>query len=626
MAILAGSYKAPIPDATVIGPYDPTAQISVRVILRRPDLSGHLKNRHRFDHQQFAVLFSAAPDDILAVVKFADTHNLQSSILQSDHRSLILTGTVANFTTAFGVTLTEVEHNGERHRTRTGSINLPTEMQDIVTAVIGLDNRPVAKPHFRVAEPDKFAAHAAGNSLASPTQYTPQQIAEFYNFPPGDGTGQTLALIELGGGYKQSDLDAYFDYFTPKVIAIGNNAPTGDPNGPDGEVELDIEIAGALLPEATIAVYFGTNTDAGFLQAITTAIHDTTNKPAVISISWGGPESDWTSQSLQAFDEAFQAAAILGITVIAASGDNGSGDGLTDGVDHVDFPGSSPHVLCAGGTSILTANGKIISEVVWNDGGDSGASGGGVSGEFPVPSWQQGLSAMWSTNHVEILTERGVPDVAANADPNSGYSVYLDGTPAVVGGTSCVAPLWAALITRINQRLTAAGHATVGFANPQLYGAPSWANPITHGNNGDFAASPGWDACTGLGSPKGDQVAALWPPPPAVAEPPPATPPAVPVTPPVVAAPVSTSPIVLQATDQHAGQVLLSWTPWVIAGVNVEYLVEQRQASQSWVPVYLTDMSLANLLFDGTVPLDYRVVGLAKPGITISNTVTVQPT
>ena len=158
-------------------------------------------------------------------------------------------------------------------------------------------------------------------------------------------------MIELGGGYRPADLDAYFKSLgltTPVVTAVSvdhlQNTPTGDANGPDGEVMLDIEVIGAIAPQAKIAVYFAPNTDAGFLDAITTAIHDTTNQPSVISISWGGAESTWTSQAMTAMDEAFQAAAALGITVCAASGDNGSSDAVSDGGDHVDFPASSPFV------------------------------------------------------------------------------------------------------------------------------------------------------------------------------------------------------------------------------------------------------------------------------------------
>jgi kumamolisin len=270
---------------------------------------------------------------------------------------------------------------------------------------------------------------------------------------------------------------------------------------------LDIEVVGAIAPEAHIAVYFAPNTDAGFLDAITTAIHDDTNKPSILSISWGGPESSWTQQSLTAFDSAFQAAAALGITVCIASGDNGSSDGLTDGAAHVDFPASSPHVLACGGTSIQVAGSRITAETVWNDGAQGGAGGGGVSKVFALPAWQEGLKTTATAGGTAPLAMRGVPDVSGDADPETGYKVRIDGTDTVIGGTSAVAPLWAGLIARIN---SAKGN-PAGFVNPTLYANPAALNDVTQGNNGAFAAAAGWDACTGLGSPDGTKIAALLP-------------------------------------------------------------------------------------------------------------------
>lgn len=261
---------------------------------------------------------------------------------------------------------------------------------------------------------------------------------------------------------------------------------------------LDIEVVGAIAPAASIVVYFAPNTDAGFLDAVTTAIHDTTNKPSVISISWGSAESGWTAQAMTAMDSAFQAAATMGISVCVASGDNGSSDGVTTG-DHVDFPASSPHVLGCGGTSLHASQESITSEVVWNDGSNGGASGGGVSTFFAMPTWQTGRKVKHKSGSTTALTKRGVPDVAGNADPETGYDVRIDGSNTVIGGTSAVAPLWAALIARLNQNLGT----SVGFLNQMLYVHPQAFRDITQGNNGDFEAATGWDACTGLGSPNG---------------------------------------------------------------------------------------------------------------------------
>jgi kumamolisin len=198
-------------------------------------------------------------------------------------------------------------------------------------------------------------------------------------------------------------------------------------------------------------------------------------------------------------DDAFQAAATLGITVCVASGDNGSSDGVTDGGNHVDFPASSPFALACGGTRLAGSGAKISAESVWNDGASGGASGGGVSAQFPLPAWQANLVAVTAAGDSTALNMRGVPDVCGDADPQSGYNVRVDGTDTVIGGTSAVAPLWAALIARINQSAKNAA----GYINPKLYQNPQALRDITQGNNGNFSAEPGWDACTGLGSPNG---------------------------------------------------------------------------------------------------------------------------
>jgi kumamolisin len=423
---------------------------------------------------------------------------------------LVLAGTVAQFNDAFGVELQQYSHPGGTYRGRTGPVHVPVELNGIIEAVLGLDNRPQARPHFRMKAGD--ARRRSRPARAAATSFTPVQLAALYDFPRGDGKGECIAIIELGGGYRPQDIQAYFaglGLAAPGVTAVsvdhGTNQPSGDPNGPDGEVMLDIEVAGAIAPAAVIVLYFAPNTDAGFLDAVTSAIHDDARKPAVVSISWGGPESSWTQQAMSAMDQAFQAAAVMGITVCVAAGDSGSTDGVSDGSNHVDFPASSAHALACGGTSLQTSGTTIVKEVVWNDGPESGAGGGGVSTFFALPAWQQGLDATDAQGSRSPLARRGVPDVSGDADPQTGYRVLVDGTSAVIGGTSAVAPLWAGLIARIN----ALSGRPAGFVNPALYGKPAALRDITQGNNGGFAASPGWDACTGLGSPDGAKVASI---------------------------------------------------------------------------------------------------------------------
>ena len=514
---LSGSERQPLPGARSIGAADPTERLEVSVLVGRRG-SAALENRVKslaagdrtqghLKREDFAKQFGADPGDLAAIKTFAIQHGLV--IVQEDaaRRTVILSGTVAQFNDAFGVKLERFEHDGGSYRGRTGSIQLPDELRGIVEAVLGLDDRPQATPHFRVRDPGGTAQPRASSTAAA--SFTPTQLADLYDFPQGTGQGTCIGIIELGGGYRPADLRTYFKGLgvaMPKVSSVsvdhGKNQPTGKVNGPDGEVMLDIEVAGAVAPGASMVIYFAPNTDAGFLDAVTTAVHDVTNKPSVISISWGGPESTWTAQAMTAFDEAFQAAAAMGVTVCVASGDSGSSDGVSDGANHVDFPASSPHALACGGTSVQSAGGKITSEVVWNDGANGGAGGGGVSNVFPLPVWQQGLKVTGSNGVASALQLRGVPDVSGDADPQTGYDVRVDGTNTVFGGTSAVAPLWAGLIARIN----AGKGTTVGYINAQLYNNPKALNDITEGNNGSFLAAAGWDACTGLGSPDGTKL------------------------------------------------------------------------------------------------------------------------
>jgi kumamolisin len=521
---LSGSHRNPVPGSHAIGPIHPDERIEVTVRIRpRAPISNEVKSRtmhaqsphHRvyLTREQLAADHGASAEDIAKVAAFAAAHNLAVVHASEARRSVWLSGTASAFAAAFDVTLQEYDlPEGGTYRGRTGAIQIPADLEGIVVGIFGMDSRPQARPHFRIRPPKSTSASPA----ADETQFTPPQVAQLYDFPATvTGNGQCIGIIELGGGYKTADLKTYFSGLgvtEPKVSSVsvdqGKNSPTGSADGPDGEVMLDIEVAGSVAPGAKIVVYFCPNTDQGFLDAITQAVHDTTNKPSVISISWGGPESNWTAQSMEQFDQAFQAAATLGITVCVAAGDNGSSDGVSNGLAHVDFPASSPNALACGGTTIDVSTGSttISNEVVWNDGTDGGATGGGVSAQFPLPSYQENAGVPPSANPGG-QTGRGTPDVAADADPDTGYSVRVDGSDTVIGGTSAVAPLWAGLIALLNQSL---GH-PVGFLNPTLYGSISQATvfrDITSGNNGAYSAEPGWDACSGWGSVDGSKLLA----------------------------------------------------------------------------------------------------------------------
>ncbi len=478
----------------------PQEAISVSVTVRRRSpldlaaLGGGVLTREEFEAQ-----YGADPEDFATVERFAAEHGLAVDHAASSlgRRTVVLRGTAEQMERAFGVELNDYRDRKRKAKFHTfsGRVSVPKPVGDVIEAVLGLDARPIARAHFRLRGKGKRAAAAVS--------FNPPQVAALYGFPQAvDGTGQTIGVVELGGGYETSDLQQYFPALgvkTPAGVAVSVdgavNAP-GNPNGADGEVALDIEVAGSIAPGTKIAVYFAPNTEQGFVDAVTTAVHDKTNRPRVISISWGGPESGWSSSGMTALDNAAQSAAALGVTITAAAGDSGSSDGVNNGQNHVDFPASSPHVLACGGTRLTAAGTAIKSEVVWNDGATGGATGGGVSAVFALPSWQANAK-------VPGGMMRGVPDVAGDASPRSGYSILVDGQQEVVGGTSAVAPLWAALIALVNEQKGG----PAGFANPVLYKNPGAFHDITQGNNGTYSAGPGWDACTGLGSPVGTAVA-----------------------------------------------------------------------------------------------------------------------
>ncbi len=535
--VLPGSERAPLLAANDQKPAPPAKKLTVSVIVKRksPLTTANRLGKQRLTRAQYRRQHGADPVALKLVQSFAKEFGLAivPDPASAARRTVQLTGTVDAMQKAFGVTLRHMNQEGATYRIREGSITLPAPLIGSVEAVLGLDNRPQAKPHFRIAGQtgDRSARAAQAGGIAKPhflaanTSYTPVQVAELYQFPTGaSAAGQTIGIIELGGGYRTADLTAYFKTLgqkAPPVTAVsvdgGKNSPS-TPDGADGEVMLDIEVAGAVAPGANIVVYFATNTDQGFIDAITTAVHDTANNPSVLSISWGGPESSWTTQSLNALDAAAQSAAALGITITVASGDSGSTDGVTDGANHVDFPASSPHVLACGGTQLEGSGSTISSEVVWNElAGNEGATGGGVSNFFALPSWQASANVPAPT---VSGGGRGVPDVSGDADPSTGYTIRVDGQTMVIGGTSAVAPLWAGLIALAN----AQNGRSAGFLQPAIYAAKGKTafNDITSGTNYSgspvgFTAGPGWDACTGLGSPIGAKLIALLGAPPAAA-------------------------------------------------------------------------------------------------------------
>jgi kumamolisin len=525
---LPGSESAKPKTARRIGPCAGEQRMAVKVVVRHKDKESFFRRVEMTTNSQayvppisraeYVKRFGASAADFDLVTDFARGEGLTVGDRDPATRMIGLSGTVAQMNATFGVELAEFEITGDgalnRYRSYDGEegkpnmIHLQERLRDVVVAVLGLDQRPHARPHFK-----KSHAVPASGSAAACKPFTAPQVGRLYGFPTGEGNGQCIAIVNFTGGYAQSDLDTYFPALKlpmPEVVSVsvdgGHNAPTGNESD-DGEVTLDIEIAGAIAPAARIAVYAASNTKSGFVEAVSGAIHDARNAPSVVSISWGAPEDTWDAQSRDALNHALAAAVVLGVTVCVASGDLGSTDGSKDGHSDVDFPSASPYVLACGGTQLSihadsAAVDRISREVVWNDPVDGRASGGGRSAFFALPRWQHNLELTLHSGGRTALTHRGIPDVAAHADARNGYEVFITGKSVIFGGTSAAAPLWGGLIAQIN----ALAGRSAGFVNTRLYANRAACRNISEGNNGAYDASRGWDACTGLGSPDGKSL------------------------------------------------------------------------------------------------------------------------
>ena len=543
-AALAGSGRKFPRGAKMIGPSPPQQRIQVTLRLRSRRGANPLKEvlaamssqsprqREYLSRREYAERFGADPADVAQIEAFAHAKALTVIRVDLPARIIRLEGTVSALSAAFGVKLSQVRLNGVQRRVRRGAVFLPPELRGIVLGVHGLDNRPIACPHFRV----RTGSLGASARAAAAASFLPADIARLYDFPSGlTGAGQCIAILELndlsssgaasGAGYKTSDLQAFFrkaGITPPAVSAVGVDGGANLPgkSASDGEVVLDIEVAGSVAPGARIAVYFAPNTTSGFIDAVNAAVHDDMRRPSVVSISWGGPEDPdghVTAQFLDGLNEAIEQAAVMGVTVCVAAGDNGSADMGSDwdGKPHVDFPASSPFSLACGGTTLKASDSRISDESVWNDGPNGGATGGGVSNYFARPSYQQLVAVPASPTGFK---GRGLPDLAGDADPDTGYRIFLNGKWQVFGGTSAVAPLTAGLVALINEQLQKQFSKTAGHINPIVYAQDAVAafRDITACNNdvsgkphGEYSAGPGWDACSGVGVPDGAKLLRL---------------------------------------------------------------------------------------------------------------------
>ena len=527
---LPGSARALLPNSRPAGPVDSSELATLTVRLRsvgdiheleefvQKQSREPLAKRKYLRREDFAAKHGASAADFELIEDVAHVHDLTVLHRSAAQRTIILRGRLGDLLNAFPADVRIYHHSGGTYRGRQGEIEIPQQLAGIVTGVFGFDTRPKHRSSYRRAHASA-AGPGVGNGVAASVFAARYKFPTAYKNKPLDGTGQTIGIIELGGGYRASDLTIFFREIgvaKPRVSAIsvdhsGNKPSTSD--SADGEVMLDIEVAGAVAPQASIAVYFAPNNgDQGFMNGISAAVHDTERRPGVISISWGGPESAGDAQGINAFHEIFVAAAALGVTICVAAGDHGTADLDAqdwDGKIHVDHPAADDMVLACGGTQI--DGGK---DVVWNDGtafdssvqgGGGWATGGGISELFGVPAYQTGRGLPRSI--ASGKPGRGVPDIAMSA---TNYFTRVDGFEGASGGTSAVAPLMAALIALLNQ----AKAKNVGFLNPFLYAnaKAGVVHDVTKGTNAikntvkGYSAGAGWDACSGLGTPDGTAI------------------------------------------------------------------------------------------------------------------------
>jgi len=527
--ILPGSKRGKDPNAVKVGEVDPKERIEVTIGLAGPKLPGPDEYvGQTLSPEEFSEKYGTVKGDADRVAKSLKKFGLKVEGVSLESRSMRVSGTAAQMEAAFkpNMVVMRSAKQGE-YRGRTGALMIPEEIKGLVTGVFGLDQRRMARRKGRAA----LAAHPS-HAIALAAQ-TPTDLEQRYNFPPGDGAGQSIAIAEFGGGYFADDTKAYCTKFSrpvPAVTAIAVDAPAftlpqilalpparrKEELAASVEVMMDVESIAGLCPNASISVYFSSFDQRGWVDLLDQVI---AARPVTLSVSWGLAEDDpgWSSNAVQAINDRLNAARLLGITTCISSGDDGSGDQIDDGAAHTDFPSCSPSVLSVGGT-MLKRSGTTVKEVVWwetpgrrtMNGG--GSTGGGVSTAFNRPAWQ--TVSVTSLNSGSI-DGRIMPDVAALAGPPL-YDLVFAGSPQPNGGTSASAPLWAALIARINAKLPAGKQQR--FLTPLLYknggnGQPvgkATSRDITSGNNASFPqpgagykAGSGFDAVTGWGVPDG---------------------------------------------------------------------------------------------------------------------------
>ncbi|MBA3823507.1 MAG: peptidase S53 [Ktedonobacterales bacterium] len=524
---LSGHIIPALAQARPIGRTDASQKLSLSIALNLNNAAGlnallaaqNDPQSHEYHHyltpQTFAAEFGPSKATVLAVVNYLQSQGLQVNSIAPNHLLLDATGSAAQVQRAFAVQLANYRLAGRTVYAPTNEPSVPLALQGAIRAIGGLDD--VA--HYQPALTRAISGHGSGPNGG----YTPSELRAAYDLNPlissANGAGQTVGIFELDG-YVPTDINTYLSKYGLGAANYSNVLVDGATNTAGSgaiEAELDMEIVSAIAPGAAQKIYIGPNSLQGINDTYTKIVTD--NVAKVVSISWGACEAAMGTSELGALDTIFKQGAAQGQTFFAAAGDAGAYDCNTTGLG-VDSPADDPYVVGVGGTNLQTnSGGSYASEATWScatctQGRPKGAgAGGGLSSYFAQPSYQSGPGV---TNGY-ANGKRAVPDVAADADPNSGYSVYctasasgcVTGTFAwtVVGGTSAAAPLWAALAADTNGYLTASKKAVLGNANAALYRLFNTAQPfaafhdVTAGNNLYYPATAGYDMASGIGTP-----------------------------------------------------------------------------------------------------------------------------
>ena len=532
-----GSTRPRTRGATRIKAAPSQAHVEVTITLSGPKLPDPGQSAGALSAGEFKARYSASKGDAAKVAQTLRKFGLAIEQVSLETRSMKVSGTVAQMEAAFHPNLAIYQSADQgTYRDRESDYKIPDALKGIITAVIGFGERQVAlrkRALKRSRRRKPGPRHNLASVVSRLSPLGPADIENLYHFPPGDAAGQKVAIAELGGGYFASDLRAYCARFkrpTPNVKTIPINMPVRglsqirrlkrseqqDEMDYTGEVMMDVQIVAGLCPAAEISVYFATFDQKGWVDLLDRVIRD---KPVAVSVSWGSAEdsSDWSDAARLAINERLNAAALLGITICVAAGDDGTGDEQTDGNSHVDFPSCSPFVLAVGGTMLGEHGGKVI-EQVWREGhgkrtgNGGGATGGGVSTTFRRPNWQKVKIKSLNKGSID---GRVVPDITALAGP-PWYDLVWLGRNTYGGGTSASAPVLASLIARVNALLPAGKGRR--YLTPLLYRkSPHGAevgrfvcHDITIGNNASmpkpgvgYVATKGFDAVSGWGTPIG---------------------------------------------------------------------------------------------------------------------------